>query len=139
MFQLHLKVCEFLCSVGADPNMIVQLNRYRHRYSNYDENTPLHVACELGHLKICELLIKAGANVNATNVNGDTSLHIACRMRRLKICEVLCLTGVDLNIKNRSGDTCYDISSSANIRKITLRTKLCEILDSSRILTKAAK
>lgn len=42
--------------------------------------TPLHLAVSLGNLKITELLLKHGANVNAANSQGDTVLHYATQI-----------------------------------------------------------
>lgn len=39
--------------------------------------TPIHLACVNGFVKIAELLIKHGCNVNAMDNRGRTSLHNA--------------------------------------------------------------
>ena len=44
----------------------------------YYEQTPLHYACENGHLTIAEYLISKGANVNANDHCGEYVIHIAC-------------------------------------------------------------
>ncbi|XP_071944966.1 E3 ubiquitin-protein ligase MIB1-like [Antedon mediterranea] len=42
---------------------------------NAKKRTPLHLAVEKGMLKMIELLVKNGANVNAQDEEGDTALH----------------------------------------------------------------
>lgn len=55
--------------------------------------TPLHLAVSLGNLKITELLLKHGANVNATNSQGDTVLHYATQIEdkfeAKRFCDIL--------------------------------------------------
>ncbi|KAL2089346.1 hypothetical protein ACEWY4_014034 [Coilia grayii] len=41
--------------------------------------TPLHAACEKGHEALVEMLLSAGARINATDSNKDNPLHCACR------------------------------------------------------------
>jgi Ankyrin repeats (3 copies) len=47
-------------------------------YKRNDGWTSLHVACEEGHFKIACLLLKHGAQVDATNMFKRTPLHISC-------------------------------------------------------------
>lgn len=50
-------------------------------------DTPLHVACEWGHLDIClQLLEQKKCNIDATNTRGHTPLSLAVRHNRLKFC-----------------------------------------------------
>lgn len=37
--------------------------------------TPLHEACNHGHYAVAQILVKAGANVNARGLDDDTPLH----------------------------------------------------------------
>ncbi len=39
--------------------------------------TPLHEACNHGHVKVVSLLLKHRADVNARGMDGDTPLHDA--------------------------------------------------------------
>ena len=43
-----------------------------------DRWTPLHEAANHGEAEITELLLQAGANVNARGLDNDTPLHDAC-------------------------------------------------------------
>jgi len=51
-----------------------------------DRDTPLHLACQKGHLNIVDLLLgKRGIYVDATNNVKDTPLHLACQHGHLGI------------------------------------------------------
>jgi hypothetical protein len=52
--------------------------------------TPLHRACENGHVEVVKALLKKGADVHAkTNYNGETPLHRACENCRNDIAAML--------------------------------------------------
>jgi uncharacterized protein len=61
------------------------LNRIRHlieldgamvRVVDDKQRTPLHFACNGGHLEVARLLIDRGADINARDMNGNTALHL---------------------------------------------------------------
>lgn len=52
-------------------------------------HTPLHYAARLGYLKVVELLIAKGANVNARNLDGNTPLYEAVECGHKEIVELL--------------------------------------------------
>ena len=81
-------------------------------------DTPLHVACEWGHLDIClQLLEQKGCNINATNGRGHTPLSLAVRHNRLKIFQTLLAKGANILVAtNDTQETplhfaCCDVSS----------------------------
>ena len=47
-----------------------------------DEATALHFAAEEGNVESCRLLVKAGLDVNAADMEGQTPLHVALRSER---------------------------------------------------------
>ena len=47
--------------------------------------TPLHEACNHGHLGVVQVLLKAGANVNVQGWNNDTPLHDASVNNHAKV------------------------------------------------------
>ena len=62
--------------------------------------TPLHWAADFGHTEVAELLITAGAEVNATVTEGPwkgyTPLHFAVSERSLETVKVLIEAGTEL-------------------------------------------
>ena len=73
-----------LLDEGADPNQ-------------KGVGSPLYFAAQRGHVKVVELLLEAGAEVNAVTRFG-TALQIAARGNRIQIVEVLLENGADPNI-----------------------------------------
>ena len=76
----------------------------------YNSRTPLYWAALGGHKEITELLIAAGANVNAKDMMGNfnTPLHCAVLEGQNEIAELLIAKGADVNAKNDGGETPLD-------------------------------
>jgi len=84
-----------------------------------DFTTPLHLAAQGGYKEIAELLIAAGADVNAKNNWGSTPLHYAAEEGlntpyeeegHKEIAELLIANGVDVNAKKNNGRTPLDLA-----------------------------
>ena len=73
--------------------------------ANGDGQPPLLLAALAEDVKIMEVLIKAGANVDAQERLGETSLHLAARDDLPNVVEVLIKAGARLDITNRDGVT----------------------------------
>ena len=96
--------------------------KIKERNLNKNNKTPLHIASEKDSIKIGEILISAGANINAKDIiyqniiysfliinieikewnlikNNETPLHIALLRNSTKIGEILILKGADINAK----------------------------------------
>ena len=74
--------------------------------------TPLHYISHLGHSDLLEILIKAGAKVDATDKNDNTPLHVAgnaVTARRL------INNGADILVFNKEGFTPLDTARDPNI------------------------
>lgn len=65
--------------------------------------TPLHHACYKGHLDIAELLVEAGAAVDALSIGNATPLMRAIEISRLDIVYFLITAGADIQITNSNG------------------------------------
>jgi ankyrin repeat protein len=67
--------------------------------------TPLYIAVQTGKINIVQLLIDAGANLNATNRLEDTALHKAVFTEDLPAAKVLLKAGAKVNVKNNWNQT----------------------------------
>lgn len=122
----HKKVVELLITRGADVNSV-----------NNRKLTPLHRAATYGIFKseinnyssvfnanfkfkgfveIAELLIHAGAHVNAKDERQNTPLHLIVGIqdsaKQFAIAELLIKNGADKNIKNADDKTPLDLANN---------------------------
>jgi uncharacterized protein len=70
-----------------------------------DGTTALHWAANLDNLTIADLLIRAGARVDAANDLGSTPLHLACTNRSAAMVERLLDANANANAKLLNGET----------------------------------
>eukprot|EP00501_MAST-03F_sp_TOSAG23-6_P000090 GSMAST32.ASY1.ANO1.92.1 assembled CDS len=67
--------------------------------------TPLHHACNRGHLLIAKLLVDSGSGVNVCNKSLETPLHLAAYNGHLSIVEFLLDKGASIDCKTDCEDT----------------------------------
>lgn len=67
--------------------------------------TPLHTACYFNNPKLCALLVKRGALVDAKAVDGATPLIIAASLASVEIAELLLNAGAKVNAMDAKGYT----------------------------------
>ena len=63
----NVPVIEFAITSGADPKI------------NYDGYTALHAAAEAGHLRLAQMMLDKGMNVNAHDSDGNSPLTYALK------------------------------------------------------------
>ena len=111
------KVAEKLLRIGIDPNGVDHAGGYSNGYflpatvghysfavPPFAGYTPLHEACNRGHLSVARLLVKHGANVNlygGTDDQKETALHDAARNGHSKVSDWI--TSI-LERQNRSSE-----------------------------------
>jgi len=70
---------------------------------------PLKVAVSWGNLEAVNLLLAAGASIDAPNEGGDTALHHAIRMGEFNIARRLVQAGADQTARNSEGKLARDL------------------------------
>merc|ERR1711892_1087507 len=78
--------------------------------------TALHVASAKGYIKVINLLIKGGADVNQQDFDGWTPLHAAAHWAQREACELLAENYVNMDIKNCVGQTAFDVADPDVLR-----------------------
>jgi ankyrin repeat protein len=68
-------------------------------------DTPLHVVAWRNDLEAVEILVNAGADVNAPGDMSETPLHVALRMNSPGMVEVLLRAGARDDIRGEFGET----------------------------------
>jgi ankyrin repeat protein len=88
---------------------------------------PICIAAAKGHTKIVEMLLEAGADVNATTKTvGETALHIAIRNGHAEIFHLLLARGPDTESRTiKTGETClhYAVSKSGSLAVVVALLK----------------
>lgn len=76
-------------SVESDPKLV--------RTTDASGYTPLHYAATGGHTDVIEVLLDAGADVNARGSRGETPLLLAASKGNVEVVELLIDNGADVN------------------------------------------
>jgi cytohesin len=101
-------VVELLLAYKADPNVGGTQSRWN----------PLQEAAERGRKGIAEVLLKAGADVNAKAKDGWTPLHIAVSGKQREVAELLLANHADPNAKNDEGQTPLHLAVQSGQREL---------------------
>ena len=95
------------CKYGSDINIVETLLDGRisvDEKTQYTNSTPLMFAAQKGHVRIINYLIAQGADINATNCDGETSLLIATSFQRPRSMTVLLQSGADYLCTTDTGE-----------------------------------
>ena len=114
--------------IAAMSNQIIII-QYLIEFQNIDPNTPhirnqktpLHFACENGHLLIAEYLLIHGAKIDSKDQKGKEPLRYACKIGNTSIVELLLLNDANINAQDYNGDTAlFDAARNSDIEMIQL-------------------
>ena len=94
--------------------------------TNNSHQTALHkAACSKRDCpEVFMILIGKGAQVNATDGNGDTSLHVAFQKGNMKSVDVLVENDADCNVLNVCGETLLHLACKSRVECVELCDKL---------------
>ncbi len=98
MTEEQFEILELLLVEGADPNV-----------KNDEGIASLHLAA---WVKNADLLLKAGANINTVDLQGNTPLHILAGdgEERAEVIKFLISKGANKELKNKKGETAFEIA-----------------------------
>lgn len=71
---------------------------------------PLAYAAFNGHAELIELLLDAGADLNAQSENGSTALMVACRNGHIEVVKQLLARNANTHLQNQQGETALQIA-----------------------------
>lgn len=89
----------------------------KERYENKRYNGIESIYNSSNDCKLAKVLIKAGADLNYKDSNGQTALMYCIYSKNFKLLKLLVKAGADLNIKNNNGMTALLIAAYSNKRR----------------------
>jgi len=92
-------VQEFLEDISDLPEFVERPIPHVNSFGNFG-NSPLKVAAVRGDTRAIQLLISAGAEINAINEDGETALHHAISQNHFEAAQLLLELGASTEIKN---------------------------------------
>lgn len=85
--------------------------------------TSLHYAASLGHVDLCESLVRYGANPDAQTARLETPLHLAVSRGHPEVVALLLKYHAKLDIRDKNGTTPLQQAEKLNKREIVLLIK----------------
>ena len=79
--------------------------------------TGLHLAARNGHVKVCQELIKRGANLDAVDAMGQTPLHRASFWDHTQVVQLLIDSGADFTIMDDMMQTAFELAAQGHSSK----------------------
>ena len=130
----HLPIVKYLFSKGANPHgnalqiaskfgylnivkYLVEMKNADVDNTGYNNSTPLHYACQEGHLEIVKYLYSRGANLEAKDGDGNTPLHKAASSD-IEIVKFLLLKGANKHALNNEGKQPSEMAKTWSVQKI---------------------
>lgn len=79
-------------------------------------NTGLHFAAMAGQVECVDVLLKAGASINAVNDNGDTALHQAAWKNHVEVVKTLTAHDANRDLTNKAGKTAPQMARTEEMK-----------------------
>jgi ankyrin repeat protein len=77
---------------------------------------------------VIELLLKAGAEVDAADDRGRTALMMAAELDHAEVVDVLIRSGADRNLRDKAGKTAFGLSANDEVRRVLDAPRIaCEL------------
>ena len=75
-----------------------------------EDETPLIVAAQLGHVEVCKLLLDYDADVHAVDCIEESALQKASQTGKLEVMELLLKAGANPNYREMCGETALEMA-----------------------------
>ncbi|AZT85421.1 ankyrin repeat domain-containing protein [Marinobacter sp. NP-4(2019)] len=98
VFVLSLAFSLFVAGCASDPGMGIRPELKAALAPDDGGETPLMVAAQSGNRRLVELVLAAGAPVNASDSDGSTAVIRAARNGHLSVVRVLLAAGANVNV-----------------------------------------
>ncbi|XP_074882110.1 ankyrin repeat domain-containing protein 22 isoform X3 [Buteo buteo] len=111
-------------SFGGDTPLICACKQGNNRIVSYllNRNADVNLRNKVSKTKqnenLIKMLLRAGADVNATDFSGNTALHYACEMKNQAVIPLLLEAHADTSVKNQDGETPLDIARRLQFHNI---------------------
>ena len=89
----------------------VDLNRQSTAIADASNHTALHLAVFRKHTDVMQVLIDAGADIDAQNNEGRSPLHSACKYGTLDVVKMLVRAGAGVRVTDNDGCTCLILAA----------------------------
>ncbi|KAK3579218.1 hypothetical protein CHS0354_022764 [Potamilus streckersoni] len=97
----------------------------------------LHVAAAKGYIKVINILLQAGVDVNAKDYDDWTPLHAAAHWGQEEVCKLLAEHMCDFDTKNKAGQTAFDVADTDMIKLLEeLKLKQASLKDQQKDMQK---
>jgi len=106
-----LTLAEVLTDVAASPGF-KDVSNVTIDSRGIGGESPLHWMAVLGDPKAIQLLVDAGADINAVDDEGNSPLHVAVKWRQAEAASLLIACGADRQIRNSKGSTPAEVARS---------------------------
>ncbi|KAH0541665.1 hypothetical protein FGG08_003896 [Glutinoglossum americanum] len=107
-YRGYIDIVLMLLSRGADVNRKAVMRRTVWDERLTENRTPLQEAAWAGHTVIVNILLKNGADLEATDGRGRTALHCAARNGHLETVQLLVRFGANIETKQVYGETALE-------------------------------
>ena len=89
-------------------------------FESSGRSRPMHAAASVNSVEICNMLLKAGAEINATNSLGYTPLFVAVVNENKQVAQLLIESGADTKRKSKHNQTLKDIATPSLAEALSL-------------------
>ncbi|XP_016843080.1 serine/threonine-protein phosphatase 6 regulatory ankyrin repeat subunit A isoform X2 [Nasonia vitripennis] len=90
-------------------------------------NTPLHLAAQMNQTQACDMLIDAGASLNALNTKMQTPLQLATEMGHSHVCRLLVAASEPNNVEASAAEGGSGSQQEGTALHVAARTSLASI------------